>query len=260
MKPPRLVVKAVVEVYNQAIALILRELDAIDEGDAIRAQLVEFAGKGTEYKTLFAGAGPSDDGTLDTARMSENVSHLGDAKDAKDAEDRLAQILYETLRTRCFSRALTFSGCMTRRFATGDSSGSKRLSQRIKTMLEPIATAATEAALERRRNRRVGSRRERRMAGTRRRFWALAIVIGGCRGVPPSPPAKPSPPPPPPRSSPNVRPLPNARPRKKRASLERTRARELLVRPVSKWRRPKAGRMRKATMSRWLPAGTRCSV
>jgi len=80
----------------------LRELDAIDEGDAIRAQLVEFAGKGTNTRRS-SRRRPSDDGTLDTARMSENVSHLGDAKDREDAEDRLAQICTSTLRTRCFS-------------------------------------------------------------------------------------------------------------------------------------------------------------
>jgi hypothetical protein len=143
MKPPRLIVKAVVEVYNQAIALILRELDAIDEGDAIREQLVAFAGKGTEYQTLFAGAGPSDDGTLDTARITENLTRLGDAK---DAEDKLAQVLYEYASYALFLARPHLQRGEDAKVGGTDASGSKRLSQRIKTMLEPIASAATEAS------------------------------------------------------------------------------------------------------------------
>src|SRR5262249_2178403 len=92
IKPPRLTARAVVDVYNRAIALILRELGAIDEGDAIREQLVAFASKGEVYSTLFVGAGPADDGTLDAERVGENVMRVGDVK---DAEEKLAQWLYE---------------------------------------------------------------------------------------------------------------------------------------------------------------------
>ncbi len=144
MRPPRLMVKAVVEVYNQAIALILRELDAIDEGDAIREQLVAFASKGADYATLFAGAGPADDGTLDAVRTAENV--LGMA-DPKGAEEKISHLLYEYASYALFLARPHLQRVQDARNENGsEASGSKRLSQRIKTMLEPIATTAAGAA------------------------------------------------------------------------------------------------------------------
>jgi hypothetical protein len=134
IKPPRLTAKAVVDVYNQAIALILRELDAIDEGDSIRDQLVSFASKGEVYTTLFVGAGPADDGTLDAAKVAENVMRVSNAK---DAEEKLAHWLYEYA-----SYALFLARPHLQRVqAAKEESGAapKRLSQRVNAVLQPIA-------------------------------------------------------------------------------------------------------------------------
>jgi hypothetical protein len=135
VKAPRLTAKAVVDVYNQAISLILRELDAIDEGDSVREQLVAFANKGDAYATLFVGAGPADDGTLDAARVADNVTRVSNAK---DAEEKLAQWLYDYA-----SYALFLARPHLQRVqAARDESGApKRLSQRVNALLQPIAKA-----------------------------------------------------------------------------------------------------------------------
>jgi hypothetical protein len=137
IKPPRLTAKAVVDVYNQAIALILRELDAIDEGDAIREQLVAFASKGEVYSTLFIGAGPADDGTLDAARIAENVMRVSNAK---EAEEKLAQWLYEYASYALFlARPHLQRVHAVRDENDAVSAAPKRLSQRVNALLQPIA-------------------------------------------------------------------------------------------------------------------------
>jgi hypothetical protein len=137
IKPPRLTAKAVIEVYNQAIALILRELDAIDEGDSIREQLVAFASKGDVYSTLFVGAGPADDGTLDAARVGENVTRVSNAK---DAEEKLAQWLYEYASYALFLARPHLERVRAAKEAYGETGDApKRLSQRVSALLQPIA-------------------------------------------------------------------------------------------------------------------------
>ncbi len=138
IKPPRLTAKAVVEIYNQAISLILRELDAIDEGDAIRDQLVAFAAKGEVYSTLFVGAGPADDGTLNAARISENVMRVSNAK---DAEEKLGRWLYEYASYALFlARPHLQRVQQARRDDAVEPSAPKRLSQRVKVLLQSIAS------------------------------------------------------------------------------------------------------------------------
>jgi DNA-binding response OmpR family regulator len=83
---------AIVEVFNRAIALILRELDAIDEGDGVRAALKTFAHGHPLYPTLLCDCGPNDDGTLDADRVTANLSRLSQP-DA--AGDMLSDALYE---------------------------------------------------------------------------------------------------------------------------------------------------------------------
>jgi hypothetical protein len=78
IRAPRLGAKAAVDVYNDAVSLLLRELDAIDQGDAVREELAERA-KDVPLGKLFDGAGPADDGRLDAERVAANVASRPDA-------------------------------------------------------------------------------------------------------------------------------------------------------------------------------------
>lgn len=75
---PRLGPRAAVAVYNDAVSMLLRELDAIDKGDAVREQLVERV-KGVPLGQVLDGAGPADDGRLDADRVAANVAGRPDA-------------------------------------------------------------------------------------------------------------------------------------------------------------------------------------
>ena len=83
---------AVVALFNQAIALIFREVDAVDRGGEVREQLASFATGAGVYDALFRKAGPADDGTLIPDRIIENIAVL---VGAEQAESTLAQWLYE---------------------------------------------------------------------------------------------------------------------------------------------------------------------
>lgn len=84
--------RAVVDVFNHAMRLVMRELDAMDVGDEVRRQLAEFAAEGGIYDVLFKDAGPADDGTLDGERIEENFARLSAPR---DAEYLLAEWLHE---------------------------------------------------------------------------------------------------------------------------------------------------------------------
>lgn len=75
--------RAVVEVFNKAMVLLMRELDAMDVGDEVRAQLAQFASEDGVYGALFAGAGPADDGSLDAERIEHNFARLSAPADAE---------------------------------------------------------------------------------------------------------------------------------------------------------------------------------
>lgn len=138
MKPPRLDPKAVVEVYNHAIALLLCELDAMDEGDNVRAQLATFAAREGGYAALFAGAGPADDGTLNPARVAENLKSV--SRPAR-AEEHLAASLWEYA-----SYALFLARPHLRRMELArGSTTAPRVSKRVTALLEPIAPAVAPA-------------------------------------------------------------------------------------------------------------------
>ena len=141
IKPPRLTAKDAVEVCNQAAGLILRELDAMDSGDTVREQLASFAAKGDVYPVLLAGAGPADDGTFDAARVADNVLRIN-TRDGADA--MLSQWLYEYASYALFvARPHLHRGQAAREPGTEETSLSKRLSQRVSAVLEPIAPPAT---------------------------------------------------------------------------------------------------------------------
>lgn len=78
IRAPRLGARAAVAVYNDAVSLLLRELDAIDQGDAAREQLAERV-KGVPLGQVLDGAGPADDGRLDAERVAANVAGRPDA-------------------------------------------------------------------------------------------------------------------------------------------------------------------------------------
>jgi hypothetical protein len=141
IRPPRLTPTAMVEVYNQAIVVILRELDAMDEGDPIREQLEAFAESQDACRLFFAGAGPADDGTLAPAKVLESVRAIGGA----DAEERLATALYEYASYALFLARPHLRRAHDARLA-GRAPGRPRISQRIAAMLDPLAPKAQVGA------------------------------------------------------------------------------------------------------------------
>jgi hypothetical protein len=132
IRPPRLGPRAVVEIYNGAVALLLRELDAIDQGDAVRQQLAARATT-TSLGPILQGAGPSDDGGLDAVRVAENIAQR---RDAWAVEEALGPWLYEHA-----SYALFLARPHLRRAHERASEGTpaSRVSQLVSGMLEPLA-------------------------------------------------------------------------------------------------------------------------
>ena len=138
VKPPRLGPKDAVDVYNRAIALILRELDAMDEGDQVREQLAEFAASTMGFPELFAGAGPADDGTLDGAAIAANFARVKPAaENGTSAEERLAERLHEYASYALFLARPHLRRAEDARAARAGE-GSGRLSQRVMELLQPI--------------------------------------------------------------------------------------------------------------------------
>jgi hypothetical protein len=138
IKPPPLAPEAAVDVFNRAIVVILRELDAMDEGDPIREQLAEFALQSKPHAALFEGAGPADDGTLVAAVVARNVARIATSPAAAaEAHERLAKLLHEYA-----SYALFLARPHLRRAeeaqARESGDGRARLSQRVSQLLEPI--------------------------------------------------------------------------------------------------------------------------
>jgi hypothetical protein len=83
---------AVIALFNQAIAMIFREIDAAGHGGEVREQLASFATGAGIYDALFRKAGPAPDGTLDPARILENVAVM---VGPDQVETTLGQWLYE---------------------------------------------------------------------------------------------------------------------------------------------------------------------
>jgi hypothetical protein len=80
--PPHISPAAAVDVCSRAVALILRELDAMDQGDAVRDQLAAYAAEPRVHAQLLVGAGPADDGTFDAQRVVANLSQWESPADA----------------------------------------------------------------------------------------------------------------------------------------------------------------------------------
>lgn len=129
MKPPRLPLRQTIEVYNDAIVVLLRELDAMDQGDDVRAALAKFASTEAEDGT-FAPVIPADDGTLD---IDETITKIARASDPKRAEERLGTWLYDYASYAVFLARPHLE----RRDAAVGASG--RVSRRVADLLDPIA-------------------------------------------------------------------------------------------------------------------------
>jgi hypothetical protein len=133
--PPRLGPAAAVEIFNAAVALLLRELDAIDEGDAVRMQLASRVASSAPLTRVLSGAGPSDDGTFEAARVTKNVAKLQGSERA-EIEESLGRILHEHA-----SYALFLARPHLRRAQARASEDATRspISLVVSGMLEPIA-------------------------------------------------------------------------------------------------------------------------
>jgi hypothetical protein len=137
IRPPRLRPRGAVEVYNAAIALLLRELDAIDQGDGVRAQLAARVTATPQLAQLLAGAGPSDDGTIDDARVAANVAS---SRDTRAAEEGLGRLLHEHASYALFLARPHLSRAQAR--AAQGAAAPIRVSQVVTGMLAPIAPIA----------------------------------------------------------------------------------------------------------------------
>jgi len=137
IRAPRPKPEACAEIYNRAITLILRELDAMDEGDEVRAQLAAWVQARPAFSAIVQSAGPSDDGMYDAARVGENAAR---ARERVAVEEEVARGFWDLA-----SYALFLARPHTRRAEQARSRGEpitarKRLSQRVVEMLAPLTT------------------------------------------------------------------------------------------------------------------------
>lgn len=135
IEPPRMRPGAAVEIFNGAVALLLRELDALDEGDAVRQQLASRVSARAPLAAVLAGAGPSDDGTFDATHVLQNVTQLP-AEARATAEENLGRWLHEHASYALFLARPHLRRAQERAAADGARSP---VSQLVSGMLEPIA-------------------------------------------------------------------------------------------------------------------------
>lgn len=131
VRPPRVPPREAVALFNDAVSLVLRELDALDEGDEVRGSLAAFVASHPSWLALLDGAGPADDGTLDAARVERNLGG------AEGGERTLRALLHEYA-----SYALFLARPHLRRHQPSPPSNRKRLSLQVSAILEPLAPSA----------------------------------------------------------------------------------------------------------------------
>lgn len=130
---------AVVALFNQAIAMIFREIDAVSHGGEVREQLASFATGAGIYDALFRRAGPAPDGTLVPERILENIAVM---VGPDQAEATLGQWLYEYV-----SFAIFVAEPFLRPNADASADGSRRpesspgsmLAKRVSELVSPLA-------------------------------------------------------------------------------------------------------------------------
>lgn len=134
IEPPRIGVGRVVEIYDEAIVFLLRELDAMDQGEEIRAKLAEFS---RDAPTDLFGAGiPEDDGSFDAEAIAKRSAGLD------DAEERVGSWLYDYASFALFLARPHLQ----RRYGDLPRDDFARISLRVAALLAPLAPhgAATE--------------------------------------------------------------------------------------------------------------------
>jgi hypothetical protein len=137
IQPPRVgSIRGMVGVFNQAISLIMHELDAAGSGEPIRKQLATFAAGGGVYPLLFAGAGPTKDGTFDAAHVERNFKNFQTHQDPLTLSAWLHDyVSYALFLARPYiDRAQAEPGARVARAVDA-----RRLSDRLRIVLSPIA-------------------------------------------------------------------------------------------------------------------------
>ena len=127
-----------VAICNQAVALVLRELDALDEGDQVRSQLAAFAQKEKLTHSLSRGPGPRTTVLFDAKRVAQNAKALPAA-----TKERRKKSSSKSVSRICVLRAVLGATPLGARkqkehAMASDISSKTRLSQRVATMLEPL--------------------------------------------------------------------------------------------------------------------------
>jgi hypothetical protein len=122
---------AIVALFNEAIAMVLREVDAVGRGDEVRAHLASFATGAGIYDALFQRAGPARDGTLTVERILENVTVL---VGPDQAEAMLAQWLYEYV-----SFAIFIAEPVLREAPSKAGAGTPMLAKNVAEIIAPLA-------------------------------------------------------------------------------------------------------------------------
>jgi len=134
---PRLTPKAAVTVYNEVVSLLLIELDAIDQGDALREHVARRLGA-TPLSQVTQGAGPADDGRFDADRVAANVAGR---PDAPAVEEALRGWLHDLASYALF----VAQPHLQRAQARAKGTPAERVSLTLSGMLEPLAPAGGTA-------------------------------------------------------------------------------------------------------------------
>ncbi|MBI4704192.1 MAG: DUF4388 domain-containing protein [Deltaproteobacteria bacterium] len=122
---------AIVELFNEAMRLILGAVDALGPapGRDARSQLASFASASGAYDLMFRGAGPAADGAVEAQIVADNVVAMAGPE---EAEVMLAQSLYE------YASFAMFIAEPLLRASGGDAD----MARRVATVLAPLASAA----------------------------------------------------------------------------------------------------------------------
>lgn len=127
IEPAHIGVARVVEIYNEAIVFLLRELDAMDEGEEVRKRLADFA---KDAPTELFGAGiPEDDGSFDAEAIAKRAAGMD------DAEERVGSWLYDYASYAIFLARPHLH----RRYGDVPRDDFARISMRVAALLAPIA-------------------------------------------------------------------------------------------------------------------------
>ncbi len=122
---------AIVALFNEAMAMVIREVDAVRRGDEVRQHLASFATGAGIYDALFMRAGPRPDGTLDDGQIIENVAML---VGPEQAEATLAQWLYDYV-----SFAIFIAEPVLREASTRSGAGAPLLAKSVADIIAPLA-------------------------------------------------------------------------------------------------------------------------